>query len=69
MKEKMNICFKILKYITIAILIIITFILVLHFIGSSINRKVPSKGINESMYVCRYKWNKAMDKYLWRKQR
>ncbi len=51
MKEKMKIFLKILKYITIAILIIIAFILVLHFIGSSINRKTPSKGINESMYV------------------
>lgn len=51
MKEKKKIFFKILKYITIAILVIIFFIFFLHFIGSSINRMTPSKGINESMYV------------------
>ncbi len=51
MKEKIKFFLKILKYITISILIIIVFILVLHFIGSSINRKTPKNGINESMYV------------------
>ncbi len=51
MKEKMKKIFKILKYIAIAILIIIGLILVLHFIGSAFNRMTPSKGINETMYV------------------
>ncbi len=51
MKKIMNIFLKILKYIAITSLTLVVIILLAHTIGSAINRKTPSKGINESMYV------------------
>lgn len=51
MKSKKKIFFKIVKYTIVVIFMIIFFILVLHFIGSLVNKKIPSNGVNESMYV------------------
>lgn len=51
MKKIMKIFLKILKYIAMASLSLIVIVLFVHFIGSTINKKVPTNGINESMYV------------------
>ena len=51
MKKRINSFFKILKYIVIIFINLIFLIIILHVIGSSINKRTPLKGINESMYV------------------
>ena len=42
---------KVLKKVASFLLILISFILIIQFIGSSRNRRSPRDGINESMYL------------------
>ena len=51
MKKFFSVLLKILKWLLIIIVSLVLILMIVRFIGKTINKKTPNGGINEEMYV------------------